>query len=555
MSDPTIEEDSLISQEDIDKLLSSSSIEEAEEKLSDSDDDGVDELGELSQEDIDSLMDSNISDSKNPGAGDDLEDDDMELISQADIDSLMGASSQDISAAAEEEPDEDIEEISQEDILNLMGVQAKEPEKEDKDPDSLIVDAEIADSPAKSDDPGEKEPPAVKSSIQEDNYIIVVSESVGVQESLISQETINELIKEFDAAQASDPVILDEEPLQEDDPVAPAQAVSDEPADGPDEMDLQDETAMGDVDDFLMPDSDGAVLDFDDKGDEEVSQDDIDALLSESDDEEEEEEDILISQDDIDTLLMAADQEDEDVLGDLMDADFDGSLDDEDEDADILESDGLDESEEEDDEDQVVLQGDDEETAETPKAKKTKKIKEKKVKAGSEWYRSKLVMACASALIILGITVPITYFLFFSGGSEKEIQQEPVAKIAARDQRDISVETVDINVKAPPEMNKKPGNMVLTDFVILASDFSKDMTYITVDISIDYSDQRAYKEIQDNLSFYRDMIYNSLKKGLVSEKENQITEADILSIVETDLKKALPEQYVNRVSFKSFKAS
>ena len=42
MSDPTIEEDSLISQDDIDSLLDSSSIEEAEDVLSDGDSDESD---------------------------------------------------------------------------------------------------------------------------------------------------------------------------------------------------------------------------------------------------------------------------------------------------------------------------------------------------------------------------------------------------------------------------------------------------------------------------------------------------------------------------------
>ena len=97
--------------------------------------------------------------------------------------------------------------------------------------------------------------------------------------------------------------------------------------------------------------------------------------------------------------------------------------------------------------------------------------------------------------------------------------------------------------------------MILKDFVILASDLSKGMAYITADISIDYSDQKAYHEIVNNLSFYRDLIYDSINKSFASEKGNEITEADILWVVETTLKKVLPGHYINRVSFKSFKAS
>ena len=70
------QEDDLVSQDDIDKLLDSSSIEEAEENFPDNNADTMDELGELSQDDIDSLMNSNASGrEEDPVAEDDFEDD------------------------------------------------------------------------------------------------------------------------------------------------------------------------------------------------------------------------------------------------------------------------------------------------------------------------------------------------------------------------------------------------------------------------------------------------------------------------------------------------
>jgi len=534
MSDPTIEEDSLISQDDIDKLLDSSSIEEAEENFPDNNADTMDELGELSQDDIDSLMNSNASGrEEDPVAEDDFEDDDMELISQDDIDSLMNTAPQEEASSSDEDVDEDFEMISQEDVNNLMGGQSEDTrvdsKTEDKDgQDSLQVEEEIIDQRM---EPG----------IQEDDYVIDESEAMDVQDSLITQKTIDDLINDFDNEAPSDPVILDEDPIPDSEDRPESEPEPDPVAES------EESNGQEDPDDFLKPDSDVTVLDFDDEEAEDVTQDDIDALLLESDDDagedEEDEDDILISQDDIDTLLMAADQEDEDVLGDLMDNDFDVSMDDEVGDEDILEGDSF---AEDDNEDQVVLEGDDEKEVAAPE--------KKKAKSTSRWYRSKLVIACASVLIILGITVPITYFIFFSGGSNKEAQLEPVQKLAAQTQREIEIETVDINMKTQPDI-KKPGNMVLKNFVILAPDISKDMTYITADISIDYSDQRAFHEIQNNLSFYRDLIYDSINKSLISEKRQNITEADILWIVETSLKKVLPGHYIDRVSFKSFKAS
>ncbi len=451
MSDPTTEEDSLISQDDIDQLMNSNA--------------------------------TNPGDSEDEGA---FEDDDMELISQDDIDRLMNPGT----TLDEEKP----------------------------------VDPE----------PVELEPVVEDNSQEEDDDVIDESEAVDVQDCLIAQETIDDLIHQFDNEATSGPVILDKEPEAEDQP---------ESESDPAEPNGQEDMVLDDTEDFLKSDSDAAVFDFDDSESEDITQDDIDALLLESDDDEENEDEILISQDDIDTLLMTAGQEDEDVLGDLTDESIDDYMDDEVEDEKILENDNLDGDDDEyDAEDQVVLEEHDEE----PSAKQEKK------KARSQWYKSKLVIACASALIVLGITVPAAYFVFFSGDSSKEVQSDPIASFTV--EREIEIETVDIHIKEQGD-SKNSGNMILKDFVILASDLSKGMAYITADISIDYSDQKAYHEIVNNLSFYRDLIYDSINKSFASEKGNQITEADILWVVETTLKKVLPGHYINRVSFKFFKAS
>jgi len=576
MADPTIEEDSLISQGDIDKLLDSSSIEEAEDKLSGDDNKAVDELGELSQDDIDQLMNSNVTVPEDSVNDDDSEDDEMELISQDDIDQLMNSgvsSKEDIQEPLDEiddSSDEEVGELSQDDIDQLMNSNVSDQEdlideddSEDDDMESIsqddintlmsdqTEDAAVENVTLDDEEESKEEDapppelvtndqtvePVPEDNRQEDKHVIDESEAMEVQDCLIAQETIDDLIKNVDNDAPSEAVILDEEPVLDtqgqDEPEPELSATSNK-------QNVQEDAVLDDTEDFLKPDTDITVLDFESDEDEDVSQEDIDALLLESDDEDDED-DILISQDDIDTLLMAADQEDEDVLGDLADNEFDGSFDDDIEDDDMLENDEYEPEDEAYDEDQVVLEGDDEEPV--------TKLEKKKTKAGSQWYKSKLVIACASALIVLGITVPLTYFIFFSG---EEAQDNPIARLSVETQREIEIETVDVHVREPV---KKPGNMILKDFVILASDLSKDMAYVTADISIDYSDQRAYHEIQNNLSFYRDLIYDSINKSFISEKRDEITEADILWIVETTLKKVLPGHYIARVSFKSFKAS
>ena len=606
MADPIIEEDSLISQSDIDKLLESSSIEEAEDKFAE-EDDLAGELGELSQDDIDNLMNSNLSaqgDSSDetdildkldkPGMAD-TDDEEMELISQDDIDQLMNsnmatktepAPQKGSGSALDEEDfgelsqddidrlmnsnsgsdekmvpaldtDEAFEEFSKDDIKALVGAGDSKPEKESPPEDKIDSSLNFEDNDIlKNEKIEEISMPVKESRKRSDDFVIKESEASDVTDCLISEVTLDELIKNFNtgpaSASASDPVILDEDP-----PAAlksrqiPEQDAFQKPAD----------TSADDVEDFLKPVSDVDAFELNDER-EDVTQEDIDALLTESGDEEAAEDDILISQDDIDTLLMAADQEDEDVLGDILDKGLDTVPDDDlddtgpenqasEETEEEEEGEEEETEDEEDNEDKVVLQGDDEVLV---------KPKKKKKKAGPAWYKKKPALALVSFLVIIGITVPLAYFFYFSDSRKApelvNAPEKPVAvpeKPVADTHREVEIETVEAPVKQPAE-NKKPGNMVLKDFVILAPDISKNIAYITTDISIDYADQKAFQEIQDNPAYFRDLIYNSIKSQVVEQKEN-ITEEGILSVVETTLKKALPANFISRVSFISFKTS
>jgi pilus assembly protein FimV len=511
MSDPTIEEDGLISQDDIDKLMGSFSVEEAEGKSA-KEDGLVDELGELSQDDIDGLMNSNLSNQSDSSGKPDVseaEDGEMELISQDDIDQLMNPNPGSGEVLPVPDDDEEFEELSLDDIKALMGTQ-----------DSTK-----------------------RNTTGQDDFVINESEADGVSDCLITQAALDKLMENFNLT--PDPVIPDETAPAETEsagsPESDAETIS---------LDISDD----DAEDFLKPESEPDVLELNDDR-EDVTQEDIDALLSEPDDEEEAEDDVLISQDDIDTLLMAADQEDEDVLGDLMDKGLDIGLDEDLFDKETSDEAGEKEDEEirneaddegdyeDDNEDQVVLQGEDE------------ALKPKKKKAGSPRIKKKPALAFASFLILLGIAVPISYFFFFSSGQKSDevivsTSQPPVVS----PQREVEIDIVQEPV-TPLAENKNPGNMVLKDFIILAPDISKQMTYITADISIDYADQKSFREIRNNLSYYRDLIYDAIGKSLVAEKQEKITEAEILSRIETVLKTAFPGDSISRVSFLSFKIS
>jgi len=478
------------------------------------------DAGELSQDDIDNLM-----------GGNDSVDTDIELVSQNDIDQLMNPSVEN-DAIPLDNPGNDIadegetdELISMDDIQDLLG---EEPAGEEP------VGEDIGDTVV-------------------DDFVIDNADALDVSQCLITQETLDALIQNALTAEAvpdpvmldsvavdSDPVVLDE---PEPEPLAEPVAVE------PIEDDQDSEVPSDELDSLLNTDLDDAQFDMGSPGGDDVTQEDIDALLQESDEDEDlidDDDDMLISQDDIDTLLMAADQEDEDLLGDLMGDDMDTGMDDDFDDEDVLERDG--DSSEEMEGDQVVLEGGADEEREDENRSKGSDNRWKK------WYKSRLVVASASIIIVLGISIPSVYFMFFSQAPDKIPEKNPGPAVMEELGREVAVASVEINTNEILDL-KKSGNIILTNFVVLASDLSKDMAYVTADISIDYSDQRAYHEINDNLSFYRDLIYESIQKNLLSEKRNEVTEADLIWGIENTLKKILPPDYIEKVSFKSFKAS
>jgi len=244
--------------------------------------------------------------------------------------------------------------------------------------------------------------------------------------------------------------------------------------------------------------------------------------------------------------------DDEDVLGDLMGDSADFGLDDELGGSDDILGDDHGVLGPSADDDQVVLEGDDD----LPLPGLERLHSEAKT---ASWLKSRLVMAGIAVLILLGITVPAAYFLFSPKEAPEELYPMVSQPVVTQPVQPLppaqpDMETIDIEVSEPVVFSTS-GNLVLEDFVILASDLSKELTYITADISIDYSDQRAYDEIMEHQSFYRDLIYDAINKTLVAENKDDVTESDILWTVETALKKVIPGEYIHKVSFKSFKAS
>jgi flagellar basal body-associated protein FliL len=508
MADPNQDQDDLVSQDDIDKLLAASSIEEAEESLETVDiSSESDDMGELSQDDIDRLLNSGPEDTPDDARGD--TDDDFGELSQNDIDNLMGGNPGN-PADDDPEDEEEIELIDQSDIDRLM---ARGGDQEDP-----LESAAPLDTP----ESGNAQGPPVR-----DDFVISPEQAADPADCLITQDTLDTLIQN---APETD---LDAVPLNETAP----------------------ETNQTDV---TQEDIDALLQDPDEETEE--AEETVTAEEEEKEEEKndvvdlEDEDDLLISQDDIDTLLMNDDQEDEDILEDVLGKDFEDMLDDESADEYSRDNDG---DQDGPGSDQVVLEPSD--------ATETTGIADKPSDTGRKWYRSKLLLAAASVLLVLAITVPAAYFLFFPRTPELPSVNQPIPRAAQEMDTDSVLDenpaagnmlenSIQVDV-APVQPVARPGNMVLKNFIVLASDRATDMAYVTLDISIDYSDGRAYDEINSNLAFFRDLIYRSIQQNLVWEKRNEVTQNELMRGVEAGLQKALPPGFIKNVGFLSFKTS
>jgi pilus assembly protein FimV len=314
-------------------------------------------------------------------------------------------------------------------------------------------------------------------------------------------------------------------------------------------------------------------LDDGEKIEEEELQTDIDSLLDDPGDDagdDDWEQDSLISQDDIEELIKSSENEDEDALGDL---DSLGSIDGSNTDGDDFGDDSGNETnddqeitkEDVEDEDpgaedsKVILEESGESSSPEKPGKKTKKKKKRK---GSTKIGKKLIIIL---LILLFVSILSLAGYFFLKKDDKNLPQQQIVTKTVLVEKPM-IESVEINVdenssKSNQAKMSKPVSddlivepLIMKDFIILAPETIEGLSYIQVDINIDYSNDSAYYEIKENMPFYRDIVYSSVQKALDSNKGDKITEPDLLQIVQKALIKALPEGSIKKVSFKSFKA-
>ncbi|MCD4744276.1 MAG: hypothetical protein K8R67_17575 [Desulfobacteraceae bacterium] len=562
MADQNIEDDGIIDQNDIDKLLEASDAD-AEEN--------ADDVSELSQDDIDALMNGPVLDTPSDAS---LEEDDeaeedyeLELISQDEINKLVSKKNEQATEQISETIETPVALPQEEPMLQEESVIPEEPivpEEQDIQEEPLIQEEAL---PVKED-----------GTIDE-------SEAVSAEECLVTQENIDLLIRE------------DQENAGEEDDIEPQEQAPDE-ALTLEEESFQQEEPVEEAIQEKIPTEQGVAMEEEKKEEgieEEPAADDAVVNLSEDDDLEEElgnieneelqggiddllddsqnrvdgvdgdddwEQDSLISQEDIEDLIKSSENEDEDALGDL-----DGSDSSEDEEAlsddDIEENDDEDEEEEyieEDEEDSKVILEESEEPPEEGKSntkskKKKKKKKRKPIKPGKKFF-----VIAASIILFFGILSVAGYF-FMTGDKQDAPKQQMVARAMPVNEPVVKSVEIDVDQKSSKATIPQPISdvlisepLVMKGFVILAPETIEGLAYIQTNITIDYHTNNAYYEIKENMPVYRDIIYLAIQKALGSSKGDKITESDLLVIVNKALKEALPDGSIKKVSFNSFKA-
>ncbi len=473
MSD-TMEEENVLSQDDIDSLMDPGG------------DDQQDDGGELSQDDIDSLLGGTA----NGGAETQLHEAEEEgELSQDDIDRMLGKTPAQDGAVDEE--DDESEPISMDDIQRVMASVKKDEHRDGAEPE--------ADPPKDLNSDSVPVSPEEESD-REDEFLIEPSQAASLEENLILQETLDALL---------------EGPLEE---------IAQESVSEAQTQDVEERAEPSDVEGDLPV----ILEDASDMDPGDITQEDIDSMLKESDGEQEDpmvdEDDILISQDDINDLLMAVEQEGEDLLGDM---------DKESEPFDFTSSPGSDI------ETPVVLLKEMESSQGGPAEQKTPGKK--------PWYTSRLFLAAASVLLFAGIAVPSGYFLFFSDGSDSEtahLQTSSTQEDLARYGADLEIDT--------DQLSGSSGQLVLKGFIVPVTGTSAELAYVQADVFIDYTDARISDEIHANMAFYRDVVFQAIRQNIREGKEDEVSVAALVWAVETSLKKVLPERFIEKIGFSSF---
>ncbi len=181
-----------------------------------------------------------------------------------------------------------------------------------------------------------------------------------------------------------------------------------------------------------------------------------------------------------------------------------------------------------------------------------KKIRDKQ-KHPSENNNSKKVLSYILIAFILVILLPAGYFSFFyklNNGTKPFKLQINADQKTKTNFMPVSSQSTGNNPKISVVRNS--GDLELKNFLILTSDGKNDIVYITADILIRYTNKQAYNKIMNHTAFYRNIIYDAMKKSIEIENTNKIVKKYLSGTIKATLNTAIKAQYIDKVTFISF---
>ena len=270
-------------------------------------------------------------------------------------------------------------------------------------------------------------------------------------------------------------------------------APSDAPPDAPeDEADSEETAAETEVD---VADGDAST---DGETSTEASSEDFDDLLEEETVEEETaDEDEAVDSDDLDDLLEEETVKDETAV--------EASI------------------------DRVILE-------EVPEAPKKKTPREKSI-----WPLHKDFWITLSAVFFLGIALNVSLWIY-----NKRSLQVIAPEVLSFPVLNIPIASTTFTFRMSPRA------ITLKGFLVTAPVERKDLTYITADVSIELTHSKAVSLIKAHAPFYRNIIYDVIKKVLGALDKSKISEISLKIEILKALNGTLPERSIRDVIVDTF---
>lgn len=172
-----------------------------------------------------------------------------------------------------------------------------------------------------------------------------------------------------------------------------------------------------------------------------------------------------------------------------------------------------------------------------------------------KWKTKKLLIVASPVVLILcGVLgfVIVSSFRKPADDGLRTVQSFPIVrKEPEKKTESVKVLKEVLNLDAPVSVSGSHF-VELKKFLVPAPTQRKDLAYVTVDITIELTTSAANRLIKDHVAYYRNIIYDVLKKALEARDKSKINEISLKLAILKAFVGALPERSVKDVIVSTF---